>query len=200
MIATQAQREGMGWRQAAVWVAANLLGWVAGLWLGAGLGWGIAERLDGALGEPGAAALGWLAGGLVGGAIVGALQAAVLRERGVAVGPWVAATAGGLGLGMAVVIPLLVILETQGADSRAIALMPLAGLILAAAQWLVLRRALPGAWWWLPAGALGLMLLFLCGVLLGGEGRELIAIVAGGLAYAVATGGALATLLRKAGR
>jgi hypothetical protein len=200
MIATQARREGMGWRQAAGWVAANLLGWMAGIWLGASLGWGITERLDGTLGEPGAAALGWLVGGLVGGAIVGLLQAAVLRERGVAFGPWVAATAVGLGLGLAAAIPALVIFEPQDAGPLAIALMALAGLILAAPQWLVLRRALQGAWWWLPAGALGLALLFLCGVLLGGEGRELLAAGAGGLAYAAVSGGALAALLRRAGR
>ena len=115
-------------------------------------------------------------------------------------GRWVAATAAGLGLGFASVIPLLVLLDTAGADPRAIVLMALAGLILAAAQWLVLRRALPVAWWWLPAGALGLMLLFLCGLLLGGEGREALSLAVGGLVYAAVTGGALAALLRRSAR
>jgi hypothetical protein len=200
MIATQARRGGLGWREAGAWAAANLLGWAAGLWLGLSLAWGITERLEAALGMLSAASLGWLLGGLVSGAVVGPLQAAALRGRGVAFGPWVAATAVGLGLGFAAVIPALVVFEPQESGPLAIALMAVAGLGPGVAQWLVLRRALPGSWWWIPASAVAVALLFLCGVLLGGEGRELLAAGAGGLAYAVMTGGALAALPRRPGR
>lgn len=181
------------------WAGANVLGWTAGLLLTLSLGWGIAERLDVRVGEAAAAGIGWLAGGLLGGGLLGLLQAAALRELGVPFGRWVLATALGLGIGLGAVIPLLVALETVGPDLRAVALMAVAGLIMAAAQWLALRRAVARAWLWLPAGALALALLFLIAALLGGEGREVLASSVGGLLYTLVTGGALA-LMRRGGQ
>jgi hypothetical protein len=200
MIATQTRRNRIGLRELGAWALANLLGWATGLWLGLSLAWGTAERLEPMLGTLGAMTLGWLVGGLVSGALVGPLQAAVLRERGVAAAPWAAATALGLGIGFAAVIPALIFFDPQDTEPLTIALMVLAGLGPGVAQWLVLRRVLPGAGWWIPASAVAVALLFLCGVFLGGEGREWLAAGAGGLAYATATGVALAALLGRAGR
>lgn len=143
--------------------------------------------------------VGWLVAGLVGGGVIGLLQAAVLKERGVAFGRWILATALGLGLGLATAFPLLLgLFPGDGPDPRSALILSIAGLILAAAQWLVLRRAVARAWLWLPAGALALALFFLVGLLLGGQGREVIAFSAGGLVYAAITGAALALILRRA--
>lgn len=196
MATLKAERARAGWAFWAWWVAANVLGWTAGLMLCIVLGWGIAEGITGAVGEVAAAGVGWLAGGLVGGGLIGILQAAALKELGVPFGRWTLATSLGLGLGLGAAFPLLVALETYGPDPRAVALMACAGLVLAAAQWSVLRRAVTRAWLWLPAGALAMTALFLVAAILGGEGREVLASAASGTLYAGVTGAALAPMLR----
>lgn len=183
------------WWMAASWLAANLLGWIAALFVVVGIGWGLADRIDGALGEAGALFVGWLLGGLLGGALLGILQGGVLRERGVAFGPWVLATALGFGLSLATaMVAILWLFPSNGPDPRATSVMLVAGLILAAAQWVVLRRAVARAWLWVPAGAFALGAVFFCGLVLGGEGREMLAFTVGGLVYGVVTGLVLATL------
>lgn len=177
------------------WVGANVLGWTAGLLLLISLGWGLTERLAPALGEVGAIVAGFLAGGLAGGALLGLLQGAVLRDAGVSLAGWTAATAGGLVVGFALMMAVVATLfRDQIFGLAALPFLLFIGLVLAPAQWLVLRPALPRARWWVVVGALGFTLAFACTFVLGGEGREAFAAAACGLVYAAVTGPALVWL------
>jgi hypothetical protein len=97
---------------------------------------------------PGAALVGFVFG-VVGGAIVGALQRVVLRSWATGVRWWIPLTALGFGLVHAFNdafhyppfdIPVVLLAD---------------GVVLGALQWFALRRALPRAWVWLPAVAIG---------------------------------------------
>lgn len=188
-------RAAVPWGWLAGWLAANLLGWTAGLLLLITLGWGLAERLEPALGEAGALVAGFLAGGLAGGALLGLLQGAALRDAGVSLAGWTAATAGGLAVGFALMMAVVATLfRDQIFGLAATPFLLLIGLVLALAQWLVLRPALPRARWWIAVGALGFALAFASTLGLGGEGREAFAAAACGLVYAAVTGPALVWL------
>ncbi len=142
------------------WLLANLGGWLAGwlatwplnlfLAIGTGLAYGqgwnmaIVTRVE------------FILSLAVVGAVVGLLQWLVLRER-VAIprGRWVLVTAGGW------VIPLLPGFLSGGEAGLGLgfAISAVVGLstgaIVGLLQWLVLRRHLPQAGWWIGANAIG---------------------------------------------
>ncbi|MBF2073999.1 MAG: hypothetical protein IGS50_09600 [Synechococcales cyanobacterium C42_A2020_086] len=118
--------------------------------------------------------------GVIEGTIVGWAQGSVLRRAiaGISRRAWVMATVVGAVIAWFLgSLPMLLISFSNGDSSRAIEEPPqaiglllaaglglVAGLILSAAQWLVLRRYVAKAWWWLPANAVawaaGMPLLF----------------------------------------
>lgn len=120
------------------WVAASIFGML----LGWALGWRVSFMLPGLLASAGI--------GLLTGAGLGSLQALVLRRSLAQPGWWLAATAAGwtagFGVGTAAAAEL-------GLTEFQFGL--LAGAITGAAagllQWLVLRRMVTQAGWWIPA-------------------------------------------------
>lgn len=183
------------WAWLAGWTVANVLGWSFGLLLFISVGWGLQERLERGIGGAPAALVGFTLAGLAAGAVIGLLQAIALGGSGVPALGWAAATCGAYGVGLGLMMALVVALDPgQRFDPIVFPIMLIPALLLAAAQWLVLRRALSRSGWWIIAGALGFTLAFLGAMSLGGEGRELVAAAGGGLAYAVVTGPAMAWL------
>jgi hypothetical protein len=93
-----------------------------------------------------------LGGGLITGGVIGVAQWLVLRQT-VAVGPvWIAATAAGLGVGLALGIAAF------GAGTELVPLLAraaCAGLVIGVLQWMVLRPAVPGSLWWVLVVAAG---------------------------------------------
>jgi len=163
------------------WVVANALSEAIGLGAVLLVGFGVlGPRLAGLTGTwP--AVLSLVAGVLLGifeGVVVGAAQGSVLRRRlpGLALGRWIVATVIGAmiawGLGM---LPST-LMSADAGGGQAAAEMPealtyvlaaglglVAGIILALAQWVVLRALrsqVRRAGWWLPANALA----WLCGM------------------------------------
>jgi hypothetical protein len=99
--------------------------------------------------------LGWLAGfalpGLLAAAIgvaLGILQWLVLRSLFERAGWWILASGAGWAMGFVAVTYLLPeeVVVLQGV---------LLGAGIGVAQWIVLRRWVPGAYWWIPMSALG---------------------------------------------
>ncbi len=197
------------------WVIANTLGEAVGLSTVLLVGFAVLGPYLAKL--PGAwpAVLGLVAGVLLGifeGVVVGGLQGAVLRRRlpRVALRTWVWATVIGAvvawGLGM-----LPSTLMGAVADSGQAAAEPpdsliyllaagmgaVAGVILALAQWVVLRRRVRRAGWWLPANSLawlfGMPLVFLgMGLLPAGASLlQAVPLVVGATAAAGAVVGAI---------
>ena len=91
-----------------------------------------------------------LVGGALLGAVLGTAQALALRSR-VALLPWVGASAAGLAVGVSLGSAAV----DYGTGAADLALQgAISGAALGAAQLLVLRGRLPGAWRWLPLTAL----------------------------------------------
>jgi hypothetical protein len=180
-----------------LWAAANAVGTALGL----AAVWGLAPVASRA-GELAAVPLFGVAG-----ALAGALQGLVLRRRVRGLRGWVVASAAGLAAGVAVLAVLFglsvgLLGEESGAGLAVGA--AAGGAVAGAAQWLVLRRRVPRAGWWVPASAAGMaacVVLFL-GVTRGAD-AGLAGIAgggaAGGAAYGLITGGALVWLLRGLG-
>lgn len=188
-------RDAAPWVWLAGWAAANVLGWGVGLLLFVWAGWGLQERLDGNIGEVPAALVAFTLAGLVVGALIGLLQGLALRGAGVPLIRWAGATAGAYGVGLGLMMASVTALDPGPRfDPIVFPIMLVPALLLAAAQWLVLRRVLARAGWWITACALGFMLAFLGAMGLGGEGRELAVAAVCGLAYAAVTGPAMAWL------
>jgi hypothetical protein len=86
-------------------------------------------------------------GGVAAGLVIGAAQTLALRRR-LPTGPqWIAATAVGLAAGLGLSVTLF------GADTSLNATLlraPLTGLMIGIAQWLVLRKHVRQAFWWIP--------------------------------------------------
>jgi hypothetical protein len=119
--------------------------------------------------------LGWILGGvvfpelglLVGGVVLGILQWAVLRQQLRQAGWWIAASGVGWALGWAMAIILL-------PPELGVLAGPLIGLTVGSLQWLVLRREVRRAGWWLvvsplawTAGLSGLLGMLLVGTAVG---------------------------------
>lgn len=183
------------WGWLAGWAAANVLAWGFGLLLFVWVGWGLQGRLERGVGEVPAALVAFTLAGLAAGAIIGLLQGLALRGSGVPLVRWAGATAGAYGVGLGLMMAMITALDPGPRfDPIVLPIMLIPALLLAVAQWLVLRGVLPRAGWWVAAGALGFMLAFLGAMAGGGEGRELIAAALCGLAYAAVTGPAMAWL------
>jgi hypothetical protein len=87
------------------------------------------------------------------GLVTGAVQYGLLRRILACMGGWVLATAGGWLLGMFLIMAFLR-LQWMVLAQTDLAFLVM-GLSIGFAQWLVLRRRLPGAGWWIVASLLG---------------------------------------------
>ena len=177
------------------WVLANALGEFVGLGTVAAVGFLVFQRA----GEPSnaaqaiALAAGFVFLGAFEGLVIGVAQRQVLRTRLPAVRGWVLATIAGAVIAWAIgmvpsTVMSLVPQEPGAAPPQpplalvlllAAAMGAVAGPLLAAPQWLCLRRVLMGkAWLWLPANAaawaLGMPVIFL-----GAQADELTSSAAG---------------------
>jgi hypothetical protein len=191
MTATRISPAGKIW---IAWALATTLAWVAGGMLLIGLGYGIAEAIHPLLGEQVALAIGFCIAGGLAGAATGAVQWLVLRQFGVDTRGWIAAS----GIGMAISMPIAILIAVTTRPQPGILLGgPLVGGIVGLAQWLILRRHVAQAGWWVLASALGFTAFFAAAQLLGGEGREIIAVTAAGLLLGVITASALVWLMRR---
>lgn len=87
-------------------------------------------------------------GGVIAGAIIGAAQWLVLRQA-IGVGAsWIAATGGGLALGLAVAVGLL---GTETVGGPLVIRGAVAGAVVGFMQWLILRHYASMAWVWVLA-------------------------------------------------
>jgi hypothetical protein len=128
----------------------------------------------------------------IAGLLTGGGQYWLLRRVLPHMGLWVLATTAGWILG-----PLLIAMaiSLQWMDELQIGLaFPLMGLSIGAGQWLLLRRRLPAAGWWIAANLLGWLLL-----LLGTDNNAIgqLGLLLVGFFPACATAAALALLMRR---
>jgi hypothetical protein len=165
--ATGRARAGGSVRAAGVWCA-----WVAASTLGLVVAGLLFFRLVGILEDvPSLVPYGWsdsleTAGiGGAAGAVLGLFQAAVLWPRlgGRGVLAWVAATAAGAALGLGVarggadlfrVLGASALFQAIDAETWRLVALALLGASVGCGQWLVLRRGLARAAWWIPTCAL----------------------------------------------
>lgn len=134
------------------------------------------------------------------GILVGLAQFVLLRRYLPRMGWWVLTTAGGWSLGLLLILPglLTALTDIWGAESiyqtwAYVLGFSLLGLSVGFGQWLVLRRRLPTAGWWIGANVLGFGLLgFMTGDALGEY------FFAFGLLPAAATAATLALLMKPA--
>lgn len=161
------------------WIIANAIGELLGL----GATFAIGAGFFSAVSEEQSALLSagvMTTAGAIEGAIVGWAQWFVLRRAivGITRRAWMMATVIGAVIAWFLgSLPALLSSLSSGDTSRAIEEPPqgvvlllavglglVAGLILSAAQWMVLRRYVAKAWWWLPANAIawaaGMPILF----------------------------------------
>jgi hypothetical protein len=186
--------ERAGWKLWLLWLGANLLGWTVGQVFYQSLGgfwnqWPLALIL-------GIAAL------LLMGLALGALQALVLLHRLPGVYAWVLATGLGVLVGLfAGIYFLLLYMNAPGPfDWSGLAQGALLGLALGFAQWLVLRRSVQRAGWWVLVNVLAWSLGFLAAFLVTGAAVGTAATTFSGavtgLVSGALTGVALVWLLR----
>jgi hypothetical protein len=160
--------------------------------------------LSGNIPEP-AFVLVWIPGLLwaFAGGVVGGGQWLVLRRVLPRSGGWVWASA--VGAAVSVAVMFLAFWASGGATDGASALDlgvvgAAGGAALGAVQWLVLRRLVHRAGWWVPANAAGVGVGALLYILLTRGGSSLTGVLAGGCAggaaYGLVTGTALFCLLR----
>ncbi len=129
----------------------------------------------------------------VAGVTIGLLQYALLRRYLARMGWWVAATVGGWLVGQLVLMtPGWLHWDSQLAtfDMALIAM----GACIGAGQWLLLRRRLPNAGWWIAANVAGWSLLTLISV---GNGLGMFSLWIVGVVPACATAVALARLMNQ---
>ena len=156
------ERTPVDWRLWLQWMLASTVGWAVG---------------GGLSGSLGSIQVGYVGGMTVGATGAGVLQWLVLRQRIARAGWWVLATM----LSSAVVGGLIVAMgfvggkawgATWSADPGRVvgglAGMGLFGTVLAALQWLVLRRQVARAGWWVLAGGVGWVAGAPLGAVLGG--------------------------------
>ncbi len=166
-----------------------------GAWMLAFLGFPVAGLVGIAVAGPATTAVDGVLGGMAAGAIIGLAQWLVLRQR-LSLSPWwIAATAAGMGAGLALGIAMLGT-ATEGAA------LPLRGLVTGAAigsaQWLVFRASTDRAAVWAPVVALGWslgwMIMQAAGIDLGTDWYVFGAL--GALTFQALTGLALGWLLK----
>lgn len=120
------------------------------LWGAAFLGFPIAGILSNLLGPVSTPARALLAG-LISGAVIGAAEWLVLRNAIALPSTWIAATALGFAVGLALSTALL---GSEVEGSPLLWRAALTGLCIGLAQWFVLRGLLPQALLWIPVMAL----------------------------------------------
>ena len=140
--------------------------------------------------------------GIVMGATGGYFQWVVLNERISGAGLWGLASALGFGLAMGTIMP-----ADSGENNAMAGVMILGsvfGLVSGILQWLILRRKVPGARWWLLANLLGSLVgafASLIAVAISETGNWGLAVMAFGLLFGAGngaiTGAALVWLLRQ---
>jgi hypothetical protein len=173
-----APQRGPGWRLWFLWLMAGAVGW------GLGVEWGALGSLKTLLSSPNIIVTGYL-GVAMGGILAGVLQWLVLRRHVVRAGRWVLAS-----LGAAAVVGVVVFgIGTVNADVGWVVGAALYGTVVGVLQWLVLRRQVARARWWVLASTVG----WLVGGPLGG----MVGWVGLGAAYGAITGTALVWLLRQ---
>ena len=127
------------------------------------------------------------------GLITGAVQYGLLRRYLPRMGWWVLATAGGWLLGALLIAITVRLNRTEDSFSMDLALI-LMGLGIGAAQWLLVRRRLPRAAWWIGANLLGWGLL---GLITTGNSFDQYGLLALGFFPACATAATLALLMNQ---
>ena len=188
-----------GWGFWLGWVVASTVGFFVGFWLGFILGLIIIGEDNGI--NLLRSILGYFMFGTSIGAMTGVLQWLVLRGRVSRVGWWVLASTAGLAVargGAAAVASG----NSEVLGSFEIAVMALGGAMTGILQWLVLRRQVSRAGWWVLASTVGWGL----GMTMEGAGLVLLYVwgtpayllwVGSGAVLGAVTGGALVWLLRQ---
>lgn len=188
------ERTSAGWSLWLQWLIASTAGVVISGLLALSAMWSASEAVANALGETaGFMMLGAMLGTALGaGASIAQLvvvQAYVTRPAGWLLGSLIASLASGSLGGL--------LIQTAGWNAGVAIFGALLGLSVGVAQWLALRGQISRAGWWVVANGAGFALFFVVAAGLGGEGRELIALGAGGAVFGAVTGLALAGLLQR---
>jgi hypothetical protein len=175
----------VGWGFWLWWVLASTMGWAVGARVGVAVGsFGEPPGFEAAQSVPTIIVAGYL-GVAVGGILVGVLQSLVLRRKIARAGWWVLA-----GVGAAAVIGVVVFgVGVVNTDVGWVVGASLFGIVVGVLQWLVLRRQVARAGWWVLASAVG----WFVGMPVGG----VLDWPALGAAYGAITGIALVWLLRQ---
>jgi hypothetical protein len=171
-----------GWRIWFLWLMAGAVGWGVGVEVGS---LGVPGGLKSLQSSPNIILAGYL-GVAAGGILGGVLQWLVLRRQITRAGRWVLAS-----LGAAAVVGVVIFgVGMVNADVGWVGGAVLFGTVVGALQWLVLRRQVARAGWWVLASTVG----WVVGMPLGG----IFGWLALGAAYGAITGTALVWLLRQA--
>jgi len=142
------KQNNVGWGFWLRWVVASFLGFVVGGVVGGFAGYAIDE-----FGIAGLAVFGAMFG-----AIGGVMQWLVLRRHVAQTGGWVVATAVGYTLaGITTALIFRLFMNTSAALVGIVAFGAVAGVVGGIMQWLVLRRNVARAGWWVLASILGLV-------------------------------------------
>jgi hypothetical protein len=129
-----------GWGFWLLWVLASTAGWAMGLSVGLAVGNAVLNAVGDAVVEA--------VGGAVGGAVSGVAQWLILRRQVRRADWWILASTAGWAVGGAVGGAV------AGAVVGAVGL-AVAGAVIGVAQWLLLRRQVRRAGWWILASAAG---------------------------------------------
>ena len=176
----------MGWRLWLWWVLASTVGWAVGGTVGEAVGGGLSRDINVA---------GYVSVA-VGGIAAGALQWLVLRRQVARAGWWVVTgIVGGAVVGVGVGVVGWVVSWVRGVVGGAdwgVGVV-LFGPVVGALQWLVLRRQVAWAGWWVLASAVG----WVVGGLMAGIAAGVVGWVVAGAVYGAITGPVLVWLLRQ---
>jgi len=174
--------------------------WVLASTAGLGMGWSagtivsLTVSVEGDIAALAVASAGWAAGG----ALMGATQWLVLRKQMSRAGWWVLASSPSFGLGMVGGTRVAVVLSGVLSGVLIWAVWwGLWGAMLGAAQWLVLRRRVSRAGYWVLASTVG---AGTCGAVLGAlyqAGIEGASFFLGSALFGAITGAALVRLLQR---
>jgi hypothetical protein len=176
------------------WFLASTIGYIFGAILGVSVAYGLFNR------DPFDAVMGFTLGAVMG-ATGGYFQWVVLRERIAGAGVWGLASALGFGLAMGAME------ATNASENYAMAVVLIGsifGVVSGILQWLILRRKVARAGWWLLANLLGSLVGAIAlpiSAAFGETGHWTLAIITFGLVFGTGngaiTGGALIWLLRQ---
>ena len=170
------------------WVVLVTIGFGLGLALGLQALWNLTEPLQRALGNTAGGALTAAAFGTIFGLCVGGAQAIAIRQRLPSPLRWVAASVIGCVVPMTLVIAIF-LGYTQLSDEIGILVAgSLIGLGMGIGQWLTVRNQGQKMLGWILVSVAGMIVGWYLAFSLGQEGRELLAMAAGGLAVAAITG------------